>query len=206
MLDLSSLASVRQAVQEIVSLGIKFDVLFNNAAIGQPPMPEWTSDGFEVNFGIDHLGHFLFTSLIMPTLIPNPNDLSSKSRIVNTASRAHLMAPIRWDDPNYLKRPEEYNGRIAYAQAKTANMLFSVGLSERFAGKGVLTYSLHPGSESRCLIFYFSDDRELMSFTLPAVKTNIFNEYITQYFIEAGQFLLMIPPSFGSMETDTDLP
>lgn len=146
VVDHSSLATVRSAAQEILQLNEPFHVVFNNAAISQTPERTLTADGFELSFGVDHLAHFLFTSLIISTIF-RAATAEAPARIMNTSSRAHRRSPIRWDDPNFLVRPEEYNGMGSYGQAKTANILFTKGLAAKLASKNVLSFALHPGGK-----------------------------------------------------------
>lgn len=119
-------------------------VLINNAIVGQTPGAT-TEEGFEMQFGGNHIGHFLFTNLIISRLILATTP-SFPSRIVNISSEAHTWnGAIRFDDPHFKVRPEEYTRYVAYSQSKTANILFSVELARRLADKNVLVFSLHPG-------------------------------------------------------------
>ncbi|KAK9761969.1 hypothetical protein K7432_012717 [Basidiobolus ranarum] len=138
IIDLASLASIRLAAKEVNQLSVPIDILINNAAI-MAPVYETTLDGFESHFGTNHLGPFLFTSLIMPRI------LESKSpRIVNVSSMGYRFSPIRFNDYNFTNR-EEYSMWRAYGQSKTANILFSLELSNRYKKRGVSAFSLHPG-------------------------------------------------------------
>jgi NAD(P)-dependent dehydrogenase (short-subunit alcohol dehydrogenase family) len=97
-----------------------------------------TADGFETQFGTNHLGHFALTRELMPLL-----EQGTRQRIVNLSSRGHHIAPVDFDDPNFHSR--DYEPWQAYGQSKTANVLFAVGLEQRFGGKGIHAYALHPG-------------------------------------------------------------
>ena len=97
-----------------------------------------TEDGFETQFGTNHLGHFLFTNRLVPLLRKG-----DKPRIVNLSSRGHHIAPVDLEDPNFRNR--DYDPWIAYGQSKTANILFAVGLENRLADEGIHSYALHPG-------------------------------------------------------------
>ncbi|ORY60394.1 oxidoreductase [Leucosporidium creatinivorum] len=140
VLDLSSLAAVRKAAEEVNSWPEPIDVLINNAAIMANPRRELTVDGFESQFATNHLGHFLFTNLIYPRL----SSSSSGPRIVNVSSRGHRRSAIRFEDFNFAEEGS-YVPFVAYGQAKTANMLFSVELTKRWASIGATSFSLHPG-------------------------------------------------------------
>jgi len=138
-LDLSTLSKVSEAATEVKSYGETIDVLVNNGAIMAQPYST-TVDGIESQFGTNHVGHFLFTNLLLPKILKRGKAL----RIVNVSSDGHRYGGIRWGDYNF-KDGEEYNKWMAYGQAKTANILFSVALAEKYGGQGVKAYSLHPG-------------------------------------------------------------
>jgi NAD(P)-dependent dehydrogenase (short-subunit alcohol dehydrogenase family) len=137
-LDLASLDSVRAAAAEFLSRYQSLGVLINNAGVMASPLLR-TADGFEMQFGVCHLGHFLFTGLIMPALLE-----AVPARIVNLSSAGHQIADVDFDDPNYLQR--DYDKWQAYGQAKSANVLFSVALNQRLAAKGVTSTAVHPGA------------------------------------------------------------
>ena len=135
--DLASLDSVRACGKEANERFDKIDILINNAGVMACPQ-DTTADGFERQFGTNHLGHFLLTKHLMP-LVEKGED----KRIVNLSSRGHHMDKVHLDDPNFENR--EYEKWASYGQAKTANILFSVGLEDRFADRGVHAYAVHPG-------------------------------------------------------------
>lgn len=135
-LDLSDLASVRTAAVEIASRLPRIDLLINNAGVMAPPLMR-TTQGFELQLGTNHLGHFVLTNALVPQLVAG-------SRIVNVSSRGHLRSPIRWEDPHY-RDESVYEKWTAYGQSKTANILFTVELEKRLGAQGIHSYSLHPG-------------------------------------------------------------
>jgi len=137
MLDLASLDSVRACADAANQRLAKIDLLINNAGVMACPLSR-TTDGFEMQFGTNHLGHFLLTSRLMPLIEKGHN-----KRIVILSSRAHHMAPSNLDDPNFENT--DYHPWISYGQSKTANALFSVGLERRFSDKGIHAYAVHPG-------------------------------------------------------------
>ncbi|KAF5021919.1 hypothetical protein F66182_6022 [Fusarium sp. NRRL 66182] len=139
-IDLSSLKSVRAAAEEVNGWADvpKIDVLVNNAGIMATEF-RLTEDGFENRFGSNHLGHFLFTNLIIGKLLA-----SESPRVVSVSSHGHRLGPIRWADPHFGKG-ERYNKWGAYGQSKTANMLFAISLAEKLGSRGLQAYSLHPG-------------------------------------------------------------
>ena len=137
-LDLSSLDAVRTAAAEVVERFPRIDLLIDNAGVMACPLDR-TADGFEMQFGTNHLGHFLFT-----TLLEGPLVAAAPSRVVVLSSAGHRQGGIRWDDPNFA-REDEYFNWDAYGQAKTANALFALELDRRWSPEGVHAYSVHPG-------------------------------------------------------------
>jgi NAD(P)-dependent dehydrogenase (short-subunit alcohol dehydrogenase family) len=115
----------------------KLDILVNNAGVMATPFTH-TSEGFEMQFGTNHMGHFLLTTLLLPALLA-----SGKARVVSVSSLGHRRSDIGWDDINYEQRP--YDPWQAYGQSKTANILFAVGLTQRYADQGLTANALHPG-------------------------------------------------------------
>ena len=135
-LDLGDLASVRASAQAFLALGEPLHVLINNAGVaGRRAL---TKDGFELMFGVNHLGHFAFTTALLDCLT------SSRARIVNVSSDAHYTAKgINFDR---LRRPARgITGMPEYAVSKLCNVLFTQELARRLTGTGVTSYSLHPG-------------------------------------------------------------
>lgn len=135
-LDLASLKSIRSFGEEIMREESRLDILINNAGIMR--CPHWkTEDGFEMQFGVNHLGHFLLTNLLIDLL-----KKTSPSRIINVSSLYHKWGKINFDD---LDSDKGYDPGAAYAQSKLANILFTRELSTRLNGTGVTANSLHPG-------------------------------------------------------------
>ncbi|MDA2891660.1 SDR family NAD(P)-dependent oxidoreductase [Mycolicibacterium sp. BiH015] len=138
-LDLSSLASVRTATDALRAAHPRIDLLINNAGVMYPPK-QVTRDGFELQFGTNHLGHFAFTGLLLDNLLEVPG-----SRVVTVASIAHnIRAGIHFDD---LQWERSYNRVAAYGQSKLANLMFTYELQRRLADKGAPTIAVaaHPG-------------------------------------------------------------
>jgi len=136
-LNLGSLASVRQCAQGLLQKVDKIHLLVNNAGVMMCPQGK-TEDGFETQFGTNHLGHFLFTCLLLPRIIR-----SAPARIVTVSSIGHQWGAINFEDLNSEK---SYSPSKAYFQSKIANVLFSKELGRRLLDTGVTTYSLHPGA------------------------------------------------------------
>jgi len=134
VIDLGSLASIAAAAERIVARGRPIDLLINNAGVMMCPEGR-TEDGFETQFGTNHLGHFALTAGLMPALAPG-------ARVVVLSSGAHLFGTCDLDDLNWQSR--DYDARLAYAQSKTANIWFASELQRRF-GERLLALSVHPG-------------------------------------------------------------
>ncbi|EGX92248.1 short-chain dehydrogenase, putative [Cordyceps militaris CM01] len=135
-----SLASARAAATTVLSWADvpSIDVLVNNAGIMASDY-KLSSDKIESQFATNHVGHFLFTNLIMEKLLA-----AESPRVVNVSSDGHRLSHIRWDDYNF-DNGKTYNRWTAYGQSKTANILFSRSLAEKLSSKGLLSHSLHPG-------------------------------------------------------------
>jgi len=142
LMDLSDLDSVRAAAADIATRYPHIHLLVNNAGVMACPLGR-TAQGFEMQFGTNHLGHFLFTGLLLPALRAAAADAGRDSRVIALSSAAHRFAGIDFDDPNFERR--EYHKWGAYGQSKTANALFAVGLDAREKGRGVRAFSVHPG-------------------------------------------------------------
>ncbi len=153
-LDLASLASVRAAAQEIRAGHDRLDLLINNAGLMIPPYGT-TADGFELQFGTNHLGHFAFTGLLLDRLLT-----ARGSRVVTVSSNAHRMGRINFDD---LASRRRYRRMAAYAQSKLANLLFTYELQRRLAAAGARTAALaaHPGTATTNLTRYLPSAVEL---------------------------------------------
>ena len=136
-LDLGNLQSVREAADE-VSREARLDLLINNAGIMVPPREE-TADGFESQFGVNHLGHFALTGLLLEKLLATPG-----SRVVTVSSGAHKWGEIEFDDVNATR---SYNRQTRYGMSKLANLLFTFDLQRRLAAAGAETIAVacHPG-------------------------------------------------------------
>ncbi|XP_053567897.1 retinol dehydrogenase 13 [Bombina bombina] len=136
-LDLASSKSIKEFAKQILEEEEHVDILINNAAVMR--CPHWkTEDNFEMQFGVNHLGHFLLTNLLLEKL-----KTSGNSRIINVSSLAHIAGEIDFDDINCEKK--KYNTKAAYCQSKLANVLFTNELAKRLQGTGVTANSLHPG-------------------------------------------------------------
>lgn len=135
-LDLASLASINKFCDEILSTEHQIDVLINNAGVFQCPYM-LTEDGFEMQMGVNHLGHFLLTNRLLPLL-----QKACPSRVLILTSALHKRGKIKLDDLNSKKR---YSKRAAYSNSKLANVLFAKELHKRFHSRGINVCCIHPG-------------------------------------------------------------
>ena len=134
-LDLASLASVRNCADRLVDWGEAFDVIIANAGVMASPLGR-TADGFETQFGTNHLGHFVLVNRLASLL-------RDGGRLVNVASAGHRFADVDLDDPHFERTP--YSEFVAYGRSKTANILFAVEFDRRYRTRGVRAAAVHPG-------------------------------------------------------------
>jgi NAD(P)-dependent dehydrogenase (short-subunit alcohol dehydrogenase family) len=134
-LDLASLESVRACADALLADGRPFDAVIANAGVMRTPFGH-TADGFETQFGTNHLGHFVLVNRIVSLIAPG-------GRLVNVSSAGHRYSDVDLGDPNFERTP--YDPRIAYGRSKTANILFAVEFDRRHKTRGVRATALHPG-------------------------------------------------------------
>jgi NAD(P)-dependent dehydrogenase (short-subunit alcohol dehydrogenase family) len=134
-LDLASLKSVRACADELLTTGKPFDVVIANAGVMATPFGH-TADGFETQFGTNHLGHFVLVNRIAPLM-------GAGSRLINLSSAGHRFANVNLDDPNFERTP--YEPFAAYGRSKTANILFAVAFDRRYRERGIRGAAVHPG-------------------------------------------------------------
>jgi NAD(P)-dependent dehydrogenase (short-subunit alcohol dehydrogenase family) len=139
-LDLASLASIESFAKEALASGRPIDILVNNAGVMAVPARHVTEDGFEMQLGTNHLGHFALTGRLLPLLSAAP-----QARVVTVSSGAHHTGSIRFDD---LQLERGYSRWRAYSQSKLANLLFAFELQRRSAANrwGIVSNAAHPGS------------------------------------------------------------
>ena len=137
LVDLADLDSIRAAAAELLERAPRVSLLINNAGVMACPLMR-TAQGFEMQFGTNHLGHFLLTCLLAPAL-----QAGAPARVVNLSSGGHPAGNVDFEDPNFQRR--DYDKWRAYGQSKTANALIAVGLEGRLGGRGVHAFAVHPG-------------------------------------------------------------
>ena len=134
-LDLASLASVRACADALLADGGEFDLVIANAGVMACPFGK-TADGFETQFGTNHLGHFVLVNRIAPLTKPG-------ARLVNLSSAGHRYSDVDLGDPNFDRTP--YDPWVAYGRSKTANILFAVEFDRRHRASGIAATAVHPG-------------------------------------------------------------
>src|SRR5262249_1792758 len=145
-LDLANLKSVRACADQLLAKGEPFDVVIANAGVMATPFGH-TADGFETQFGTNHLGHFVLVNRIAPLV-------RSGGRVVNLSSTGHRISNVDLEDPNFERTP--YDPMVAYGRSKTANILFSVAFDRRHRDRGVRATAVHPGAIQTELARYAS--------------------------------------------------
>ncbi|WP_237570316.1 SDR family NAD(P)-dependent oxidoreductase [Mycolicibacterium lacusdiani] len=156
-LDLTSLASIEEAAEQLRADLDRIDLLINNAGVMMTPKGT-TKDGFELQFGTNHLGHFAFTGRLLDRVLAAPG-----SRVVTVSSIGHRLGRIRFDD---LQSERRYSRISAYGQSKLANLLFTYELQCRLAGTETTALAAHPGGSSSELSRYVPNALQLAFRTL----------------------------------------
>jgi NAD(P)-dependent dehydrogenase (short-subunit alcohol dehydrogenase family) len=144
LLDLASLAAVRAFAEAELARGERLDLLINNAGVMAPKSRELTADGFEMQFGVNVLGHFALTVLLLPALERAATRSGPAPRVVTIASIAHKRGRIDFDD---LQSERRYDAMTAYRQSKLADLMFALELDRRLraAGSRAMSVAAHPG-------------------------------------------------------------
>lgn len=151
-LDLTALAGVRAAASVIRQIAPAVDVLMNNAGVMFTPFGR-TRDGFEMQVGTNHFGHFELTRLLVPQLAAAAR-AHGQARIVNLSSGGHVLGDVDFDDPNWERR--DYDKFVAYGASKTANILHAVEADRRLREEGIRAHAVHPGTVATSLARHMS--------------------------------------------------
>jgi NAD(P)-dependent dehydrogenase (short-subunit alcohol dehydrogenase family) len=163
-LDLASLKSVRACADALLAMGEPFDVVAANAGVMATPFLH-TADGFEMQFGTNHLGHFVLVNRIAPLI-------RKGGRLINLASAGHRFSNVDLEDPNFVKTP--YEPFVAYGRSKTANILFAVAFDRRHRGNGIRAAAVHPGGIQTELDRHL--DRVLLQKTIEQMNKQLASE------------------------------
>ncbi|KAG7231213.1 hypothetical protein INR49_012044 [Caranx melampygus] len=172
-LDLGDSKSIREFAEAINKGEPQLNILINNAGVMVCPYGK-TADGFEMQIGVNHMGHFLLTYLLLDLI-----KKSAPARIVNVSSYAHVWGSINLEDINSEK---SYDKGRAYSQSKLANVLFTRSLAKRLEGTGVTTYALHPGAVRTELWRHLSGPQQfLWMLATPFTKNSVQGAQTTIY-------------------------
>ena len=147
-LDLAALQSVRACADKLVAVGRRFNAIIANAGVMATPFGR-TADGFETQFGTNHLGHFVLINRLAPLI-------ADGGRLVNLSSNGHRTADVDLDDPNFERT--EYDPWVAYGRSKTANALFAVEFDRRHRDRGVRACAVMPGISFTSLARHLTQD------------------------------------------------
>ena len=163
-LDLADLKSVRRCADQLLAIGEPFDVIIANAGVMATPLGH-TADGFETQFGTNHLGHFVLVNRIAGLI-------RAGGRLINLSSSGHRYSNVDLEDPSFEHTP--YDPFVAYGRSKTANILFAVAFDQRHRGQGVRAAAVHPGGIRTEL------DRHIESSRLEKIVQEINQQLVAQ--------------------------
>ncbi|KZS99459.1 NAD(P)-binding protein, partial [Laetiporus sulphureus 93-53] len=151
-LDLGDLKSVRRAADEFLSKEQELHVLFNNAGVMTPPKEQLTADGYDLQFGTNVIGHFLFTELLMPALFAGAQSSPDHhARIITTSSGAAMLGHINFNSWKAGTSRQNVSVRFLYFQSKLANAIVARQIAKRYADRGIISISVDPG-RLRCAL------------------------------------------------------
>ncbi len=188
-LDLSDLKSVRAFAESFLASHDRLDILINNAGVMALP-PRKTVDGFEMQFGTNHLGHFALTGLLLPALKKTPG-----TRVVTVSSGVHVSGDIHFDDLQWEKKYDPWG---AYAQSKLANLLFAYELQRRLAAAGIGTLSVgcHPG--------YAATNLQSAGPQMEGSAFKLWMMKISNFLLAQGQDMGALPTLFAATATEVN--
>ncbi|KAH9945575.1 NAD-P-binding protein [Amylocystis lapponica] len=156
-LDLGDLLSVRKAAEEFLRQETELHILFNNAGVMNPPLDMLTSQGYDLQFGTNVLGHFLFTELLMPALVAGTETSPDHhTRVITTASSTAYFYTINWDALRDSPARRKLRTDQLYSQSKFGNVVVAREVAKRYADKGIISVSLNPGNITTDLARYHS--------------------------------------------------
>ncbi|NML41049.1 SDR family NAD(P)-dependent oxidoreductase [Chitinophaga sp. G-6-1-13] len=150
-LDLSDPVSVNRFAEQFLAEHHNLDYLFNNAGLFNVPSLQLDKRGYELQFGVNHLGHFQLTGRLWPAL-----KRSGAARVINTSSIGHRHMALQPEDINFEQH--SYDTRKAYGQSKTANVLFTIALDHIGQQHGIRAYAVHPGAVDTAIFRYMSPE------------------------------------------------
>ncbi|KAI0756275.1 NAD(P)-binding protein [Daedaleopsis nitida] len=146
-LDLSNLAAVKAAAEKFLSQEQELHILFNNAGVMHPPKQLVTADGYDLQFGVNCMGHFYLTQLLMPALLAGKETSPDHhARVITTSSAAAYLDTFHWDTFKDGPKRKKLGGTALYAQSKLGNATIAHELAKRYGDKGIISISLNPGN------------------------------------------------------------
>ncbi|KAF7946157.1 hypothetical protein EAE96_009160 [Botrytis aclada] len=154
--DLGNYSTIKTAAESILATTPKIHALINNAGVMAPAEYRTTSEGVELQFGANHIGHFLLTNLLMPAIVAAA---SEGARIVNLSSMGWSFGEVRFDDYNF-NDGKNYDKWSGYGQSKSANILFTLELAKRLKSKGIQAFAVHPGVIATNLIREMNPEKD----------------------------------------------
>ncbi|KAF2802285.1 putative short-chain dehydrogenase [Mytilinidion resinicola] len=177
--DMNSLESVKKAAKDFLARSDRLNVLVNNAGIMAIPTATTTADGFEQQFGVNHLAHFTLTALLLPILLRSSTP-AFNSRVIAVTSSAHRYSTIRFADVNLAS---SYDPWLAYGQSKTANIWMATHIDRIYGPRGVHAVAVHPGG------------------ALTALHQNVPAEMIAAWGADPNMMASMMAPDQGAATT-----
>lgn len=176
-MDLANLKSIKTAVEEFLKKETRLDILFNNGGVMVPPLEKVTDDGYDLTFGINVLGHFYLTKLLLPLMIQTSKSTGEKTRIVTTSSSgAELIKHLDFATFKDGQARKKAGVQSMYFQSKLANVVFSLELARRYGDEGIVATSLNPGN----------------------IKTNLQHNQ-NGFVVDILKRLMLYPPEFGPL-------
>ncbi|KAI0809191.1 NAD-P-binding protein [Irpex lacteus] len=162
-LDLADLKSVKASAEEFLKKEKKLHILFNNAGVMEPPVEQLTAQGFDLTFGVNAIGHWYFTELLLPALLAvAKEDPTQKARVITTSSYAAYMETIHWDAIEDTPQRRKLAPNVLYWISKTANVIISNEVAKRYGDQGIVAISVNPGNIATELYRTFSGIKEFI--------------------------------------------
>lgn len=214
-LDLSSFASVKRAADTVLGSTARLDLLINNAGVMALP-PGLTEDGYEIQFGINHMGHALLTKLLMPLLLKTAAEPNSDVRIINLSSAAKNLAPSGGFLPaQATTEMESYHSYTRYAHSKFANVLFTMELAKRYPN--IKSVAIHPGRVQTNLLTHFFENLTWTSafqktydfFVCVPVEKGVYNQLWAAVAdkdrVKSGEYYVPVGKGSGQSASEKDM-
>ncbi|KAI0088800.1 NAD(P)-binding protein [Irpex rosettiformis] len=196
-LDLANLASVRQAAEEFLSKETELHILFNNAGVMTPPVKQITSNGYDMQFGTNVIGHWYFAQLLIPALLRGKaTSPDHHTRIITTSSSAAYLTPLHWDTFKDGPARVALGAQMLYAQSKLANAIVAREFAKRYGDQGIISISVNPGNikselqRNMSSLEYFFINTILLYPTPMGALTQLFAGTMPEALNYNGEFLI----------------